>query len=126
MTRQNISSGGPYEAAYGYSRAVRVGAQVHVAGTCAQPPDVTGCDAEHQARAALQIVVAALDEAGASVDDVVRTRIFVTDLSNADAVLRAHGDVFGEVRPAATLLEVSGLIDPDLLVEIEVDAVIAE
>lgn len=123
MTRQNISSGGPYEARYGYSRAVRVGDEVHVAGTCAQPPDVDGVDAYGQAIAALGIIEAALIEAGSGVGDVVRTRIYVIDLGDVDAVLRAHGEVFAEVRPASTLVQVAGLIDPKLLVEIEAYAV---
>ena len=124
MTRQNISSGGPYEEPYGYSRAVRIGNQVEVAGTCAQPPNVEGCDAGDQARDALATIIAALAEAGTSVGDVVRTRIYVTDLADTEAVLQAHGDVFGDVRPAATLVQVAGLIDPALKVEIEATAVI--
>lgn len=123
MTRQNISSGGPYEELHGYSRAVRVGDAVYVAGTCAQPPNVEGHDAYEQAVAALWIIRKALHEAGATIDDVVRTRIFVVDMNDADKVLQAHGEVFGDVRPAATLLGVNQLIDPNLLVEIEVDAV---
>lgn len=124
MTRQNISSGGPYETPYGYSRAVRVGNQVHVAGTCAQPPNVEEVDAYGQAVDALNTIAAALVDAGASVSDVVRTRLYVVDLADADAVLRAHGEVFGDVRPAATLVQVVALIDPALLVEIEAYAVI--
>ncbi len=125
-TRQNISSGGPYEAPYGYSRAVRVGNQVHVAGTCAQPPNVDGVDAYGQAVDALTTISAALTEAGASIADVVRTRLYVIDINDTDAVLRAHGEVFGEIRPAATLVQVVALIDPKLLVEIEAYAVIDE
>lgn len=124
MTRQNISSGGPYEEPYGYSRAVRVGSQIHVAGTCAQAPNVDGVDAYGQAADALRTITAALTEAGASPADVVRTRIYVVDLADTDAVLRAHGEVFGEIRPAATLLQVAGLIDPQLLVEIEAYAIV--
>jgi enamine deaminase RidA (YjgF/YER057c/UK114 family) len=126
VTRQNISSGGPYEAPYGYSRAVRIGNQVHVAGTCAQPPNVDGVDAYGQAVDALTTISAALAEAGASVADVVRTRLYVIDINDTDAVLRAHGEVFGEIRPAATLVQVVALIDPKLLVEIEAYAVIDE
>ena len=122
--RQNISSGGPYEAPYGYSRAVRIGNQVHVAGTCAQPPNVDGVDAYGQAIDALTTISAALAEAGASLADVVRTRLYVIDIDDTDAVLRAHGEVFGEIRPAATLVQVVALIDPKLLVEIEAYAVI--
>ncbi len=125
-TRQNISSGGPYEAPYGYSRAVRFGNQVHIAGTCAQPPNVDGVDAYGQAVDALTTISAALTEAGASVADVVRTRLYVIDINDTDAVLRAHGEVFGEIRPAATLVQVVALIDPKLLVEIEAYAVIDE
>ncbi|MEM9747315.1 MAG: RidA family protein [Actinomycetota bacterium] len=125
VERRTISSGGPYEDVYGYSRAVRVGDQVFVAGTCAQPPDVDGCDAATQTGAAIRIIEASLRDAGASLDDVVRTRIFVVDPDDIDAVLRVHGAAFGSVRPAATLLRVAGLIDPALLVEIEVDAVIS-
>lgn len=124
MTRQQISSGGPYEEPYGYSRAVRVGNVVHVAGTCAQPPNVEGHDAYEQAVAALRIIRQALHEADATIDDVVRTRLYVVNMDDADEVLRAHGEVFGDVRPAATLLGVKALIDPALLVEIEVDAIV--
>jgi enamine deaminase RidA (YjgF/YER057c/UK114 family) len=126
MTRLNISSGGPYEAPYGYSRGVRVGNQVHVAGTCAQPPNVEGVDAYGQSVDALHTIANALTEAGASVADVVRTRIYVVDINDTDGVLRAHGEVFGDIRPAATLVQVVALIDPKLLVEIEADAVIDE
>ncbi len=126
MTRQNISSGGPYEAPYGYSRAVRVGNQIHVAGTCAQPPNVAGVDAYGQAVDALETISAALTEAGASVADVVRTRLYVIDIDDTDAVLRAHGEVFGDIRPVATLVQVVALLDPALLVEIEAYAVIAD
>ncbi len=122
--RQNISSGGPYEEPYGYSRAVRVGNQVHVAGTCAQPPNVEGAEAYAQAVDALNTISAALIEAGSGVEDVVRTRLYVTDINDTDAVLRAHGEVFGSIRPAATLVQVAGLIDPKLLVEIEAYAVL--
>jgi len=126
MSRQNISSGGPYEAPYGYSRAVRVGDALYVAGTCAQPPNVEGHDAYEQTVAALWIIRKALHEAGATIDDVVRTRIFVVNIDDADKVMRAHGEVFGNVRPASTLLGVNQLIDPALLVEIEVDAMTAD
>ena len=124
MERRNISSGGPYEEPYGYSRAVRVGDQVHVAGTCAQDPHVDGCDAYEQANSALAIITTALRRAGADVGDVVRTRLYVIDIDDTDAVMRAHGEVFGDVRPAATLVQVAQLIDPKLLVEIEAYAII--
>lgn len=123
MERQNISSGGPYEGPYGYSRAVRLGNQIEVAGTCAQPPNVEGCDAGMQARDALRIITEALAETGASINDVIRTRIYVVDLADTEAVLEAHGEVFGDIRPAATLVQVAGLIDPALKVEIEATAV---
>lgn len=123
--RHTISSGGPYEDVYGYSRAVRAGDHVFVAGTCAQPPDVAGSDAATQAAAALRIIETALTEAGATLADVVRTRIFVVDDDDVDAVLRVHGETFESIRPAATLVRVAGLIDPSLLVEIEADAVIS-
>lgn len=126
MTRQNISSGGPYEAPYGYSRAVRVGNHVHVAGTCAQPPNVDGVDAYGQAVDALDTIARALAEAGADLSDVVRTRLYVVDIADTDAVLRAHGEKFGDVRPAATLVQVVALIDPALLVEIEATAVVGD
>jgi enamine deaminase RidA (YjgF/YER057c/UK114 family) len=126
MTRQNISSGGPYEAPYGYSRAVRVGNQVHVAGTCAQSPNVEGVDAYNQAVDALRTIATALTEAGSSLADVVRTRIYVIDINDTDGVMRAHGEAFGDIRPAATLVQVVALIDPNLRVEIEASAVIDE
>lgn len=110
----------------GYSRAVRVDNVVEVAGTTAQDGDtVTGADAYSQTKRALQKIGAALEEAGASFADVVRTRIFVTDISQWEAVGRAHGEVFGEIRPAASMLEVKALIDPRLLVEIEATAIIS-
>lgn len=122
--RRNIRSGNPYEDVYGYCRAVRVGDTIHVSGTTAQPPDVDGHDTYHQAVAALNIIGRALGEAGSSHADVVRTVTYVTDMRDADLVARAHHEVFGDVRPAATLVEVSALIDPALKVEIEAYAVI--
>ena len=122
--RQNIRSGSPYEDIYGYCRAVRVGNTVHVAGTCAQPPHIEGCDAYEQAANAISIIEAALVEAGASAADVVRTVTYVTDIADMDLVARAHNETFGGVRPAATLVEVSRLIDPAMKVEIEAYAVI--
>lgn len=108
---------------YGYSRAVRVGDQVHVAGTTATDPDVDGADTYQQARAALAIIERALHEAGSSLAAVVRTVTYVTDIDDLELVARAHREVFGEVRPAATLVEVSRLVDPRLKVEIEAYAV---
>ena len=123
--RRRISSGGPYEAVAGYSRAIVVGDGCWVAGTTDAGPDGRSLhpgDVAAQARAALAIIEAALGEAGFSLADVVRTRMFVTDMSRAGEVTAVHGAVFGEIRPAATLVEVAGLIDPSLLVEIEAEA----
>ena len=125
--RVNISSGGPLEATVGYSRAVRVGAHVAVAGTTTLKPggvDHPG-DCYMQTRAVLQLIEDALRQAGAALSDVVRTRAFLTDISKADDYGRAHGEVFGDIRPAATLVEVSALVHPDLVVEIEVDAIVS-
>ncbi|MBW8729981.1 MAG: RidA family protein [Terrabacter sp.] len=124
--RRNIGTGGPWEAVVGYSRAVRVGDTVHVAGTTAirEGRVVAPGDAYTQAKVALEIVVEALAECGASAADVVRTRIFVTDIRDWEAVGRAHGEVFSDVRPASTMVQVTALIEPDLLVEIEADAVV--
>jgi enamine deaminase RidA (YjgF/YER057c/UK114 family) len=121
--RRNVSSGGPFEDVYGYSRAVRVADQVHVSGTTAQPPHLDGADAYQQAIAALAIIEKALREAGSSMAGVVRTVTYVTDIADAELVARAHREVFGDVRPAATLVEVSRLLDPRMKVEIEVYAV---
>lgn len=126
--RRSVASGAPWEAIVGYSRAVRVGDTVHVAGTTSA--DVTGNvvgegDATAQTREILRKIAAALGQLGASTQDVVRTRIFVTDIDQWEAIGRAHGEYFGTIRPAATMVEVSRLIDPRMLVEIEVDAIIA-
>ena len=122
----SVGSGGPWEAEVGYSRAVRVGDQVWVAGTTAVRDGVVQCvgDAYGQARVALQIVVDALEDCGAAPSDVVRTRMYVVDIADWERVGRAHAEVFADVRPAATMVQVAALIDADLLVEIEVDAVV--
>lgn len=123
--RRRISSGGPWEAAAGYSRALVVGDSCYVAGTTDAGPDGSSRhpgDAGAQARAALAIIEQALAEGGFALGDVVRTRMFVTDMAHADAVLAVHGERFAEIRPAATLVAVAALMHPSLLVEIEAEA----
>ncbi len=121
MSRQNISSGGPLEEKLGYSRAVRVERSVHVSGTTAFGPDdeMTADDAYGQTQQILRTIVAALAEAGAKPEDVVRTVMYVTDIADAMEVGRAHGEVFAHIRPASTLVAVSALIAPEMKVEIE-------
>ena len=128
MKRQNISSGAPWEATVGYSRAVRIGSQIWVAGTTATDENgsiIGANDVAAQTQYALEKIERALNEAGASMRDVVRTRIFVTDIGQWEAIGRVHGEFFADIRPAATMVEVSRLIDPAHLVEIEVDAFVA-
>jgi enamine deaminase RidA (YjgF/YER057c/UK114 family) len=122
MARQNISSGHPFEPVLGYSRAVKVGNTVHVSGTTAD-----GADAYEQATNVLAIIKNALAEAGAGPEHVVRTVIYVTDMAaHADGVTKAHGEMFGDIRPASTLLAVTGLLRPELVVEIEAYAILDE
>ncbi|MCZ2828259.1 RidA family protein [Modestobacter sp. VKM Ac-2986] len=126
MSAVRLGSGGPWEGIVGYSRVVAVGDQAWVSGCTAATVEGTVAhpgDAGGQTRVALQTVARALTDAGFSVGDVVRTRIYVTDISAWEQVGRAHGEVFGDVRPATTMVQVSALIDPTMLVEIEADAV---
>lgn len=121
--RTRISSGSPYEPRIGFSRAVSIGTRVLVAGTAPVWPDgACAADAEVQARRCLQIIEAALSEAGSAMSEVVRTRIYLVDAADADAVGRAHGSVFGDTRPASTILVVAALLDPRWKVEIEAEA----
>ncbi len=128
MERRNISGGSRFEPIVGYSRAVRVGSQVFVAGTTAVGANggiVGPGDLYAQTKRVLEIIEGALAEAGASMKDVVRTRMFVTDVGRWEEAGRAHGEAFAEIRPATTMVEVSRLIDAEMMIEMEADAVIA-
>jgi enamine deaminase RidA (YjgF/YER057c/UK114 family) len=123
--RRRISSGGPWERVGGYSRAVVVGDMCYVSGTTDAGPDGTSQhpgDIAGQARAVFAIIERALAEGAFALDDVVRTRMFITDMAHAEALLAVHGEIFGDVRPAATMVAVAALVHPSLLVEVEADA----
>lgn len=129
MDRTTVSSGTHWESKVGYSRAVRVGNEVHVSGTTATDDEGTIVgqgDPYHQTAKALENIEAALSEAGAGLESVVRTRMFVTDIGDWEAIGRAHGEVFADIRPATSMVEVRRLVDPEMLVEIEAVARIAD
>ncbi len=123
MNRQNISSGAPWEDVVGYSRAVRIGDTLEISGTApVRDGQVLGETAYEQAKVCLEIIAETLEQAGFSLEEVVRTRMFVTDISQWEEYGRAHGEYFGDIKPATSMVEVKALIDPKMLIEIEVTA----
>jgi enamine deaminase RidA (YjgF/YER057c/UK114 family) len=127
VERLNVSSGSPYEPVMGFSRAVRVGPHVWVAGTAPIVPDATAPEGAYaQTRRCLDIILAALEKAGARAEDVVRTRVYATSADFFDEVARAHGEVFAAIRPANAYIVIAGLADPSWLVELEADAFVTE
>jgi enamine deaminase RidA (YjgF/YER057c/UK114 family) len=125
--RRAVPADSPWAPSVGYSRAVRVGNQIHVSGTAAVTPDgePPPPDAYAQARRCLEIILGALEELGAGPTDVVRTRVYITDASHWEGVGKAHGEIFGEIRPASAMVVITGLLDPRFLVEIEADAIVS-
>jgi enamine deaminase RidA (YjgF/YER057c/UK114 family) len=127
MSRRNISSGSPFEPRIGFSRAVRVDDRVLVAGTAPiWPDDFVDPDPRAQARRCIEIMLDALEQAGGQPEHVVRTRMFLTDAADAEAIGAAHGEVFSEIRPASTMVVVGGLLDPRWVVEMELEAIVTD